>query len=132
MGVIMHDKRRKGYTLLETIACIFCVSVVIIAILSVTSVLTSVSLKAKQNTITENYAVCVMETISSDLRSGREITEIDYNEDERINNISINSSISIQKYDDVYGKALYYVEIVVRNDLSEHRQVLKAFLREGI
>lgn len=132
MGVIMRNKRRKGYTLLETIACVFCVSVMIVAMFSVASMLTSVSLKVKQNTITENYAVCVMETISADLRAGREIMDIDYNDDARINDSSMNSSISIQKYDNVYGKALYHVEIAVRLDATEQRQVLKAFLREGI
>ena len=127
-------KQRRGYTLTEALLSLVCISFVIVAVLTSTAYIRRSSQAVRGEALVETYLVSVAETITQDLQDGIDITNVDYNQDVRLNDwrrTGIYATIDIDWEENVFGSALYEIRV----DYSAHNYNVEGtsrfFLRGG-
>lgn len=125
-----HGNQRRGYSLVEAMMGLFCISLMMVAIFSVASFLRSAAIVSRGSAILEAYSVSVAETIDQDMRDGIDISDVNYNEDARIQNDSISADVQIDWQDGVFGKRLYQVQVICREKTTNRTLTVRFFLRE--
>ena len=129
-----NKKQRHGYTLAEALLSLVCISFVIIAVLSSTAYIRRSAQTVRGQALVETYLVSVAETITQDLADGVDITNVDYNEDVRLNDwrrTGIYSTIILDWEDDVFGSALYEVRVNYNAHKYNVEGSTRFFLRGG-
>lgn len=125
------NKKRKGFTVTEALFCLICVAFVVGAVVSVAAFLRGASASVRAGASIETYVISVAEAISLDIEDGVDITDVDYNEDPRLDSSALHSQISVFWQEDVMGEMLYWVRVDCLHKDTNTNQVATFFLRGG-
>lgn len=127
-------KQRHGYTLAEALLSLVCISFVILAVVSSTSFIRNSAQSIRGQALIETYMVSVAETITQDLQDGVDISNVDYNNDIRLNDrdrTGVSSNIIVDWQEGVFGATLYEIRVECYAYKYDVEDTVRFFLRGG-